>query len=91
MNWGTAIERIKKTRKYSSKWKEAHERRTTKLSKPIIGISIDNGEIIEFPSMNEAGRNGYHISSICLCVNGKRSKHKGYKWFYKKDYTQGVG
>ena len=91
MNWGTAIERIKKTRKYSSKWKEAHERRTTKLSKPIIGLNINDGKTIEFPSINEAGRNGYHQSNIWSCLNGKCSKHKGYKWFYKKDYIQGVG
>lgn len=91
MNWGTAIERIKETRKYSSKWKEAHERRTTKLSKPIIGVNINDGKIIEFPSINEVGRNGYQQSSIWMCVNGRQSVHKGYKWFYKHDFIQGVG
>ena len=79
------------THKENSNWGTAIERRKTKRSKQIVGINIDNGQIIEFPSINEAGRNGYHISSICLCANGKRSKHKGYKWFYKKNYIQGVG
>ena len=79
------------THKENSNWGSAIERRKTKRSKQIVGINIDNGQIIEFPSINEAGRNGYHISSICLCVNGKQPKHKGYKWFYKKDYIQGVG
>ena len=74
------------THKENSNWGSAIERRKTKRSKQIVGINIENGEIIYFPSINEAGRNGYHISSICLCVNGKRSIHKGYKWFYKYDF-----
>ena len=90
-NHGTAIKRREETMKHSSKWERYIERKKKETSKPIIGISIDNGEIIEFPSMNEAGRNGYQISNIFLCANGKRSKHKGYKWFYKKNYIQGVG
>ena len=69
-------------------WGTAIERRKTKRSKQIVGINIDNGQIIEFPSINEAGRNGYHQSSIWMCMNGRQSVHKGYKWFYKHDYIQ---
>ena len=46
---------------------------------------------IEFSSLSEANRNGYHRSNIRKCANSKQPKHKGYKWFYKKNYTQGVG
>ena len=90
MNHGTRNERIKEARKDSLKWKEYHERRKTKLSIPIVGVNINDGEIIEFLSANEAGRNGYHQSSIWMCMNGRQSVHKGYKWFYKHDYIQGV-
>ena len=90
-NWGTGNERRKETRKHSSKWKEYVEKNNKETSKPIIGINIDNGEVIEFSSISEAGRNGYTRGNIQMCLNGKRSKHKGYKWFYKKNYIQGVG
>ena len=79
------------THKENSNWGTAIERRKTKQSKPIVGVNKKNGEIIEFPSINEAGRNGYHTGPIWSCLNGKQPKHKGYKWFYKKNYTQGVG
>ena len=76
------------THKENSNWGSAIERRKTKRSKQIVGINIDNGQIIEFPSINEAGRNGYQQSSIWMCMNGRQSVHKGYKWFYKHDYIQ---
>ena len=79
------------TYKENTNWGSAIERRKIKQSKPIVGVNIKNGGIIEFPSINEAGRNGYHTGPIWSCLNGKQPKHKGYKWFYKKNYTQGVG
>lgn len=75
VNHGTAIERKKETMKHSLKFK--------KLYKPVIGVNVYNGEVIEFPSISEAGRNGYHQSNIWMCANGKQSVHKGHKWFYK--------
>ena len=76
------------THKENSNWGTAIERRKTKRSKSIIGVNIDDGEVIMFPSINEAGRNGYQQSSIWMCMNGRQSVHKGYKWFYKHDYIQ---
>ena len=89
-NWGTRNERIKKTRKHSSKWKAYNKRRKWRDSKPIVGVNIKNGNIIEFPSATEAGRNGYVRSNISRCANGKRSVHKGHKWFYKQDFIERV-
>lgn len=91
LNHGTAIERRKETIKSSSKWERYIEIKRKETSKPIVGVSINNGEIIEFPSISEANRNGYNRGKIQFCLNGKRTKHKGYKWFYKKNYIQGVG
>ena len=85
-NWGTRNERIKKTRKHSSKWKAYNKRRKWRDSKPIVGVNIKNGNIIEFSSATEAGRSGYVRSNISLCANGKRSVHKGHRWYYKHDY-----
>ena len=67
-------------------WKEFVKKNNKETSKQIIGINIDNGEVIEFSSVSEASRNGYNRSNIRMCANGKRSKHKGYKWFYKYDF-----
>ena len=48
----------------------------------IVGTHIITGEIIEFHSIGEAKRHGFHDSSISACCNGKRNKHRGYKWSY---------
>ena len=90
-NHGTGNERRKETRKHSSKWKEFVEKNNKETSKQIIGINIDNGEVIEFSSVSEAGRNGYQQSSIWSCLNGRQSVHKGHRWYYKHDFIQGVG
>ncbi|WP_204200859.1 NUMOD4 domain-containing protein [Mammaliicoccus sciuri] len=82
-NHGTGNERRKETKKNSLKCK--------KLCKSIVGVNIDNGEIIEFHSIREANRNGYNRTSIWKCINGKQSIHKRCKWFYKHDFIQGVG
>ena len=46
----------------------------------VVAISIKDGSKLEFPSMHEAGRQGFLTSKVCLCVNGKRQTHKGYTW-----------
>ena len=53
-----------------------------KRSKPIYGINIKTNKKIEFPSTQEAQRNGFNSSNIVDCLKGRRKSHKGYKWFY---------
>lgn len=48
-----------------------------KLSCKVRGTSIEDGHEIIFDSMQEAGRNGFDNGKISMCVNGKRSQHKG--------------
>ena len=55
-----------------------------KKSKPIYGINIKTNERIEFPSTQEAGRNGFNQGAIVNCLKGRCKSHKGYKWFYNK-------
>lgn len=54
-----------------------------KFSKPVIGINIINGYIVEFPSINEAER-VMHVSHshISECCKGKLKTTGNYKWFY---------
>ena len=54
-----------------------------KFSKPVIGINLINGLIVEFPSTCEAERvMNISNSSICQCCKGKRKSAGGYRWYY---------
>lgn len=66
-NYGTRIQR------YVEKAKNG------KRSKKIKGTHIITGEIIYFPSISEARRQGYgkHISEVC---RGYRNHCNNYKW-----------
>lgn len=75
----TAIE----NNNYGTRIQRSVEKHTNgKNSKKIRGTHIHTGDIVEFPSISEARRNGYgsHISDV---ANGKRKHCKGYVWeFY---------
>ena len=50
--------------------------------KAIQGISILDGSIITFSSMQDAKRNKFNNTYIRECIQGKRKEYKGYKWEY---------
>ena len=54
-----------------------------KKSKPVLQLSLSGDLIREWPSVGECGRNGFDIGNVCLCCNGKRKTHKGFRWKYK--------
>ena len=54
-----------------------------KRSKPIIQLDKEGNIINEYPSINEAERNGFSHSKIIDCCKGKRKTHKGFIWKYK--------
>lgn len=67
----------------------SHGRRPSTLGKfnedhhcsiPICSTCMLTGARYEFPSLHEAGRMGFQISKISLCINGKRNHHGGYIW-----------
>ena len=60
-----------------------NERVAKSMSKPIYGINIKTNEKIEFPSTQEAGRNGFNYKNINSCLKGRRKSHKDYRWYYK--------
>lgn len=53
-----------------------------KNSVAIYAISIKTGEKIYFASQADAARDGFNQGNIQFVLKGKRSQHKGYKWFY---------
>lgn len=94
-NYGTAIERGRKTAKVNDpngeRFKRIVEtkRRTGVKTSPKEIVKIDpvTGEIVaEYSSMTEASAdngNNQHISDAAI---GKRNTAAGYKWKYKCDY-----
>ena len=35
-----------------------------------------------FPSVMEAGRQGFNFGNVAACCRGERKTHKGYTWKY---------
>lgn len=54
-----------------------------KLSFPVIQSTLDEQFVKEWPSMREAGRNGFNASCVWMCCKGLLKTHKGYKWHCK--------
>lgn len=49
-------------------------------SRPVIQLSLDGIKIKEFPSMQEAQREGFSQGNISLVIAGTRKTHKGFCW-----------
>ena len=52
-----------------------------KTMRPVIGIHLITGEVIELPHAHADNR--FHYNCIHRCAKGERKQHKGYKWSYK--------
>ena len=66
---------------------KAHKGRynNAKTSKRIVRID-NEGNTMVYPSINEAGRNGFTQANITRCCNKKVKHHRGYRWMYAEDY-----
>ena len=53
-----------------------------KQSKKVLQYTLDDEFVREWSSIAECSRNGYDGANICLCCQGKRKSHKGFKWCY---------
>ena len=73
-----------KMEKFQNRHREKIDDISRKLSISVIGVSEKTGGIIRFESEREAGRNGFDSSKISMCMNGKMSKHRGYRWEKEK-------
>lgn len=60
------------------------ERSAQSRSRPVIGTCVKTGKTIEFPSVNQGGREGFVAQSISACCLGKRNTHKGFTWQFKE-------
>lgn len=58
-----------------------------KQAKAVTATHLRSGEVLYFPSMREAQRNGFNSSAVSKCCKGERAYHKGYVWEYAVDVT----
>lgn len=56
-----------------------------KTSKRVLQLSLSGDLIKEWESTQECGRNGFNQGLVCLCCQGKRKTHKGFRFMYKKE------
>lgn len=49
----------------------------------------DKGQIVEFKSLADADKNGFHRSSLSACVKGLRDSYAGYVWRRESVYRAG--
>lgn len=56
-----------------------------KQAKAVTATHLRSGEVLYFPSMREAQRNGFNSSAVSKCCKGERAYHKGYVWEYAVD------
>lgn len=69
INYGTGIKRSAKARINGKRSK-------------AVGAFKNDELVMVFPSLQEAGRQGFYQGNIYACCNGKRKTHKGYTWKY---------
>lgn len=60
-----------------------NERISKALSKIVLQFTLDGKFVKEWESVQECGRNGFAISAVCRCCNGKIPHYKGFIWKYK--------
>ena len=68
-----------------------HKEAAKALRTPIVAVNIeDDSDIKYYDSMIDAENDiyGFHHGKISMCCQGKRKKHKGYKWYYLKDFIK---
>lgn len=51
-------------------------------SKKVYQYDLDGNLVCVFPSISEAGRNGYSTQHISKCCNGVRKTHGGFLWSF---------
>lgn len=85
-NHGTHNEKLSKSIKSLNKIGRKNPR-----ARGVIGINIENGEMLSYECITDAEHDGFKRQSICHCCNGKYKTHKGYKWYYTEEYFQKDG
>lgn len=51
-----------------------------KTKKPVLRINPETGEIKEYESISSTKNDGFNISSVSNCCNGKNITYKKFFW-----------
>lgn len=70
------------TAAYNMEYNNLRNRNAVKQRKPVIGKHLETGEIIRYPSVTSATKDGY--PSVSFVLRGERKHSGGYTWRYDK-------
>jgi len=73
-----------KGKQTSDQTKSILSERKEKTKKKVEKICPETGIVVEYKSLKDAERDGYHRYHIIECCNGIAKKHKGYFWKYSE-------
>lgn len=59
-----------------------HKNNSRHAMKKRIGCYKDGKLIKVYDALNDTKKDGFWISAVCLCCQGKQSQHLGYEWKY---------
>lgn len=68
--------------RYNSNYGTRNERVAKSLSKRVLQFTKEGEFVKEWPSIHEAGRNGFNQGHVWSCCIGKRKSANGYNWRY---------
>ena len=81
LEWTTQSENIRHADKQG-------RRDFSKFYKPVVGVSLFDGNVVYFKSMNSVSDAGYSAGCVCACIKKTKNfkTHKNRLWFYKEEY-----
>jgi len=62
----------------------------SRSAKPVIRRDPKTGDIKLYKAKILAKNEGFDVTSISKCCHGKLKTHKGYEWYFKKDFDKDI-
>ncbi|MCL1949679.1 MAG: NUMOD4 motif-containing HNH endonuclease [Turicibacter sp.] len=59
-----------------------NERLSLAKGRPIYGVCVNTGHLIEYPTIGFVRKDGFNYSAVDNCLHKTAKTHKGYQWFY---------
>jgi hypothetical protein len=62
----------------------------SRSAKPVIRLDPKTGEMKLYKAKVLAKNEGFDVTSISKCCHGKLKTHKGYEWYFAKDFDKEI-
>jgi hypothetical protein len=62
----------------------------SRSAKPVIRLDPKTGETKLYKAKVLAKNEGFDVTSISKCCHGKLKTHKGYEWYFAKDFDKDI-